>query len=213
MPLGWWWVVVGRRGIHLRCSRWRDGRAPGDDAAGVDDVATTRRGWVSVLEVVRIVIRGSSRRSTSIGTSLVRVYELPLMHGISIVFVVCMWLLLRVDAILAATSLARLKNLLLCYTTTTSTSRAIVLTIVIIGLRLIGGSIILLTTPSPTSLMLVPAITLFGRAGLDLALLTVNDDMSSLSRDGCKEPKSIRLKQQSRDTNNVSCHGYIYIYI
>jgi hypothetical protein len=73
MPLGWWWVVVGRRGIHLRCSRWRDGRAPGDDAAGVDDVATTRRGWVSVLEVVRIVIRGSSRRSTSIGTSLVRV--------------------------------------------------------------------------------------------------------------------------------------------
>ena len=61
--------------------------------------------------------------------------------------------------------------------------------------------------------MLVPAITLFGRAGLDLALLTVNDDMSSLSRDGCKEPKSIRLKQQSRDTNNVSCHGYIYIYI
>ena len=69
MPLGWW--VVGR-GIHLWCSRWRDGRAPSDDAAGVDDVATTRRGWVSILEVVRIVIRGSGR-SASIGTSLVRV--------------------------------------------------------------------------------------------------------------------------------------------
>ena len=130
------------------------------------------------------------------------------MHVISIVFVVCMWWLLRVDAILATTSLARLLNLLLCYTTT-STSRAIVLTIVIIGLRLIGSSI-LLTTPSPTSLMLVPTITLFGCAGLDLTLLTVNDDMSSLSRDGCKEPKSIRLKQQSRDTNNVSCQ-WIYI--
>jgi len=138
------------------------------------------------------------------------------MHVISIVFVVCMWWLLRVDAILATTSLARLLNLLLCYTTT-STSRAIVLTIVIIGLRLIGSSI-LLTTPSPTSLMLVPTtITLFGCAGLDLTLLTVNDDMSSLSRDGCKEPKSIRLNnnhtamnEKKHDTNNVSCQ-WIYI--
>jgi hypothetical protein len=68
MPLGW---VVGC-GIHLWCSRWRDGRAPSDNAAGVDEVATTRRGWVRILEVVRIVIIGS-RRSTSIGTSLVRV--------------------------------------------------------------------------------------------------------------------------------------------
>jgi len=114
------------------------------------------------------------------------------MHVISIVFVVYMWWLLRVNAVLTtSSSLARLLNLLLCYTTT-STSRAIVLTIIIIGLRLIGSSI-LLTTPSPTSLTLVPTITLFGRAGLDLTLLTVNDDMSSLSGDGCKEPKSIRL--------------------
>lgn len=88
MPL---WRVIGC-GIHLWCCG-RYSRAPSDGAAGVVDVATTRRGGVSILEVVWIVIRGC-RRSTSIGTSLVRVQDLSLMNVMSIVFVVYMWWLL-----------------------------------------------------------------------------------------------------------------------